>query len=65
MTKNAFDLRVGDIIEESGAYLKITEIKGTYHPEIGMMVRLRFKRRGFITTGYATLKRKFNIVGHV
>lgn len=65
MTKNAFDLRVGDIIEESGARLTITEIKGVHHPAIGLMVKLRFKRGGYIPKGYATLKRQFKVVGHV
>lgn len=65
MTKIAFDLRVGDIIEENGARLTITEIKGVHHPAIGLMLRLKFKRGGYIPRGYATLKRKFNVVGHV
>ena len=65
MRKIAFDLRVGDIINEGGARLTITEIKGVHHPVIGLMVRLKFKRGGYIPRGYATLKRPFNVVGHV
>lgn len=64
MTKVAFELRVGDIIQEGYERLTITEIKGVHHPAIGLMVRLRFKRGGYITRGYMTLKRKCNVVGH-
>lgn len=65
MTKNAIELSVGDIIQEYGERLTITEIKGVHYPSIGLMVKLRFKRGGLIQKGYATLKRKFNVVGHV
>lgn len=65
MTKNAFDLRVGDIIQEGDKRLTIIEIKGVHHPAIGLMVGLRFKRGGYIPKACATLKRKFNVVGHV
>lgn len=65
MEKIAFNLRVGDIIKEGRERLTITEIKGVHHPAIGLMVRLKFKRGGYIPKGYATLSRKFNVVGHV
>lgn len=65
MKKIAFDLRVGDIIQEGGKRLTITEIKGVHHPNIGLMVRLKFARGGYIPKGYATLKRQFRVVGHV
>lgn len=64
MTKVAFDLRVGDIIQEGNSRLTITEIKGVYHPVVGLMVRLRFKRGGYIPHGYMTLRRMCNVVGH-
>lgn len=65
MEKIAFDLRVGDVIQEGYQRLTITEIKGTYHPYIGLMLRLRFKRGGYIPKGFTTLQRRFNVVGHV
>ena len=65
MRKIAFDLRVGDVIQEGDKRLTITEVKGVHHPAIGLMVRLKFKRGGYIPRGYATLKRQFNVVGHV
>ena len=65
MTKVAFELRVGDIIQEGDKRLTITEIKGVHHPAIGLMVRLKFKRGGYIPRGYMTLKRKCSVVGHV
>lgn len=65
MTKIAFDLRVGDIIREGDKPLTIVEIKGVHHPAIGLMLRLKFKRGGYIPRGYTTLKREFNVIGHV
>lgn len=64
MTKIAFDLRVGDIIQEGGAPLTIVEIKGVHHPAIGIMLRLKFKRGGYISRGCTTLKRQFNVIGN-
>lgn len=65
MTKIAFDLRVGDIIREGDKLLTIVRIKGVHHPAIGLMLYLKFKRGGYIPKGYTTLRRKFNVVGHV
>lgn len=65
MTKIAFDLRVGDVIEAFGNPLTITGIKGVYFPNEGVMLRFDFARGGFVPRGYTTLKRVFNVVGHV
>ena len=64
MIKNAFDLKVGDIIQEGSQRLKVVEIKGTYFRGIGLMLKLRFARGGYIPKGYATLRRQFNVVGY-
>lgn len=65
MEKIAFDLRVGDIIEAFGNPLTITNIKGVYFPNEGIMLRFDFACGGFVPRGYTTLKRVFNVIGHV
>ena len=65
MRKVAFDLRVGDVIQEGSERLTITDIKGVHHPAIGLMLRFKFARGGYVPRGYSTLKRVFNVVGHV
>ena len=65
MRKIAFDLRVGDVIQEGDRRLIISDIKGVHHPAIGLMLRFKFARGGYIPRGYSTLRRVFNVVSHV
>lgn len=65
MRKIAFDLRVGDVIQEGGKRLTISDIKGVHHPAIGLLLYFKFARGGYIPKGYSTLRRPFNVIGHV
>lgn len=61
----AFDLRVGDVIAWCNLRLVVTELHGVWHPYHGCMLRVRFSGGGWMKKGYTTLKREFNVIGHV
>lgn len=65
MTKVAFDLRVGDIINLFGSHVRIESIKGLAGYPTGLCLRIEFSGSTLFRFGYTPLEREFEVVGHV
>lgn len=65
MTTNAFDLRVGDVINLFGNHVRIKSIKGLAGYPTGLCLRMEFSGSSIMKFEYTPLYRLFEVVGHV